>query len=125
MKIRSDFVTNSSSSSFILARKGDWTEDQKQQMIAFVERNMLGDEILLTPNSTEEEIQKEFEENDYSEEEQDALREALEDGKTIYKGWISFECCENAYASLFQMIWDKLDYYSDGNFEIIDDDLSY
>ena len=45
MKLRCDFVTNSSSSSFVLARKGGLSDRQKQAIINFVETYFLGEEV--------------------------------------------------------------------------------
>ena len=55
MKVRTDFITNSSSSSFIVARKNELYDKQKAAIIQFVEENFLGEKIL-SPESTEEEI---------------------------------------------------------------------
>ena len=127
MKVRTDFVTNSSSSSFILARTSALNEKQKEEILKYVENTFLGTPIL-TPDSTEEEIQKVFEDDwefEGYEERQMAVREALKQGKTIYRGSVDFEVCEYECASILEDIWEILEKNGDGNFEAIDGDLSY
>lgn len=126
MKARMDFVTNSSSSSFILARKPGMSEKQKEAVIQFVEKELLGKEIL-TPESTEEEIQEVFEEEEwgyFNEDRQKEIREALKSGKSIYSGWVSFEG-DYDYAEMLEKVWKLMEENSDGDFIAIDDDLSY
>lgn len=127
MKVRMDFVTNSSSSSFILARTSKLNEKQKEEILKYVEKTFLG-KPLLTPDSTEEEIQKVFQ-DDWQfideEERQMAVRKALKQGKTIYDGCVDYEQSDYEYASIFEEIWEILEENGDGNFEAINDDLSY
>ncbi len=124
MKIRTDFVTNSSSSSFILARKEEISEKLKNTIIVFVTEEMLG-EKLLTPDSTEEEIQHAFEEEYIDEEEQAMVRKALKEGKTVYSGYVVFEECEYNYGAMFEELWRKLEDASGNEFVRIDGNLDY
>ena len=131
MKIRIDFVTNSSSSSFILARKGEITEEQKNAVIDYIVKKMLGEKILASDDvkSNEAELDAKvakLAETDYwVGEMQDEIKEALKSGKDIYMGTVDHERADGYYCDLFEDIWGILEKNGQGNFEAIQDDLSY
>ena len=54
MKIRSDFVTNSSSSSFIIAAKKTLTDEQKNIIIQYIENIMFQNKIASTKEELDE-----------------------------------------------------------------------
>jgi len=126
MKIRMDFVTNSSSSSFVLARTSELNERQKGEILKYVVDEFLGKSVL-TPESSEEEIEKVFDENWEFEDEdiQQEVRRALKDGKSVYSGWVDYEECEYLYATIFEEIWKIMKEKGDGDFLEIKGDLSY
>lgn len=124
MKVRTDFVTNSSSSSFILARKGELTEKQKQVIIEYVEEKMLGRKML-TPGSSEEVIRKAVEENYIDEDFQEKIKAALEEGKTVYNGEVIFEECDYHLGNMFADLWERLEAADRDSFEAINGSLEY
>lgn len=125
MKIRMDFVSNSSSSSFVLARKGELSEKQKEAVIRFVEEQMLGkplppikegeglddycDRVECWMNCSEKEVRK-----------------ARDEGMTLYGGSVDFDECSYSYSRIFQALWDVIEKADDDSgFIQLDTDLSY
>ena len=124
MKIRTDFVKNSSSSSFVLARKSELTKEQKAALIDYIEKKVLGKKVL-EPGATDEDIQRVADEEYIADAYIEEVKNALAEGKSIYTGEVTFDEAEYLYSSLFEDIWSILEKTGNGNFEAIDDDLSY
>ena len=120
MKFRSDYVTNSSSSSFVLARKGEFNEKQKEAFLNQVEYLMMG-EVLLEPGASEEEIKHAIWENNYRYCEKE-IREALKNGETVYYGFVSLHPDSNAIADVLHDLWNAAE--ANGSFRAIDTSLN-
>lgn len=134
MKIRKDYITNSSSSNFMIGRKDDLTEDQKNKIIDFVKKRFLGKKIA----STEQEWIKYLIEERYGDivdddgnideysDDYDLYKEGMDilnKGLNIYSDWVSFEDADWTIGNIYQSLFNLLN--EDENFKIIDDDLSY
>lgn len=121
MKVRTDFVTNSSSSSFILARKAELSEKQKEAIVDFVVKRMLGKKAKISKDKVEEFLDKNYFDESYK----DDICNALDEGKSIYTGWVSFEEADYTIGSLYEELWKALEKADGEAFCGIDTDLSY
>ena len=124
MKIRSDYVTNSSSSSFLLAHKGKLNERQKKAILDYVESAFFGTQ-LLDSNCSEEEYQEVAKGWDFNENQDKEIRKALSQGNNLYAGGVDFYD-DYDHSSLYYDIWDLAEKNADpDSFIPIDTDLYY
>ncbi|MBO6113892.1 MAG: hypothetical protein J6P57_02425 [Lachnospiraceae bacterium] len=148
MKIRTDFVTNSSSSSFLVAKKGDLNDIQKEQILNYVISECFGGKI----NVTCEEIDNYLRIMEEAEREKkscyelykcdscpgakacdmnlnkykiDKLKNAISNGMDIYSGSVDFEYDFDNNARMIKDVWKILEENNSDNFMGIDTKLSY
>lgn len=121
-KTCSDFVTNSSSSSFVLGMKSrELNEKQKEVLLDYICSTFLGENV----DSNEiEELKKDYSGKYYADK-AERLKSAIDGGFDIFQGSVSYEEAEYHLAHMYSDIWNLIEKYSDGNFVQVDTDLSY
>lgn len=119
MKIRKDYVTNSSSANYVLAFKSgkpkELNQKQKEAICEYVSRMILNGDILEG---------EELEDRIYGPH-TDEIMAASEAGKEIMVRRVSFECAEDSVEEIYKDLIRIIEQNSDGDIEILDADLDY
>ena len=124
MKVRMDYVTNSSSSSFVLAKKGQGElSDIGRDKLATLLINRFLRNFELFDNLTPENINT-HEDFVYKSEKQIAkAKTAMEEGFQIVRGYASWDEAEYQLGNILEETLKILE--EEQNYRIIDDDLSW
>ena len=132
MKIRTDFVTNSSSSSFILARKPELTKEQEKLILDFVKEEMLGHLVATTKEELDKHFERYYDQDINSEEFKNCYLyefyqkslEAINNGLAIYRGSVILEGGDNS-VDILRYFWRRFENVDKDSFKKIDTSLNY
>lgn len=104
MKYRSDYVTNSSSNSFLLARKGGLSREQKEKIAAWAEEEFLGS-LRVTPGDRDGWEELAAKQGLGKETVAEGVR-LLEEGYSLWAG--QMECFFDG-TGLYESFWSQLE----------------
>lgn len=123
MKIRTDFVTNSSSSSFIVAKKGELNSMQKEAVLNYIENLIFCGEKVTNIDDLEEKMEYYGISESYREE----IEEALKNGQTVYFDYVDFydDAPVSFITNFYRKLTRILEENSQDNFIGIETDFDY
>ena len=124
MKTRMDFVTNSSSSSFLLAKKGQGEISKEgREMLAELLIKKFINNIETIEDVTPENIDSHDEFEYKSKEKIRIAKNAMKDGFQLVRGYVSWEESDYQLSSILEKVLEILK--KEENYRVVDDDLSW
>ena len=124
MKVRMDFVTNSSSSSYLIARKHNCQMSQESRdKLADILVQKFVNRVRFIKDLTVENVRTHETTEDISEETTAKIVAALKDGFQVGEGYISWEDAEDTLSEIAEQALKVVD--NDDAYRVIEADLTY